>query len=272
MRECENTLQPDRLAVSLEARNHTMTSAGSRCLLLSFAHPDDETFLAGGVCAKYASLGAKVVLSTATLGESGKAGDPPVCTPEDLPAVREGELRAAAAILGIHEVHLLGYRDRELASAPADRIRAQLVQHIRSARPAVVVTFDPQGANQHPDHIAISRFTSDAVAAAADGRWFPEAGEAHDVRRLVWVPGRRPWEWLRDPELARRGGADFVVDIAPWRERKLEALRVHRTQRASVERNFLAHADIDRLLGAEVFRLGWGPITTRPLGDLFDGL
>jgi N-acetylglucosamine malate deacetylase 2 len=243
-----------------------------RCLFLSFAHPDDEAFLAGGIAARYSSQGTRVVLATATLGESGKAGDPPVCAPEDLPAVREQELRAAAAILGIREIHLLGYRDRELASAPADRIREQLVRLLRASRPAVVVTFDPNGANQHPDHIAISRFTSDAVAAAADGRWFPDAGSAHAVSRLVWVAGRRPWEWLRDPELAARGGADFVVDITAWRARKLEALRMHRTQLASVERNFLAHADMNRLLAAEVFRLGWGPIGSRPLADLFDGI
>lgn len=247
-----------------------MTAA--RTLFLSFAHPDDESFLAGGVAARYSSQGTRVVLSTATLGESGKPGNPPVCAPEDLPAVREAELRAAAAILGIHEIHLLGYRDRELASAAPDQIREQLVRLLRASRPSVVVTFDPHGANQHPDHIAISRFTSDAVAAAADPRWYPDASEAHAVSRLVWVPGRRPWEWLRDPDLAGRGGADFVIDIAAWRARKLEALRVHRTQRASVERNFLAHPDTDRLLSAEVFRLGWGPIARRPLGDLFEGI
>jgi N-acetylglucosamine malate deacetylase 2 len=246
--------------------------SATRSLFLSFAHPDDETFLAGGISARYSSQGVKVILSTATLGESGKAGDPPVCAPDELASVREGELRAAAAILGIHEIHLLGYRDRDLASAPADRIRQQLVGLLRASRPSVVVTFDPQGANQHPDHVAISRFTSDAVAAAADGRWYPEAGDAHAVSRLVWVPGRRPWEWLRAPDVEHRGGADFIVDIAAWRARKLEALRVHRTQRASFERNFLAHADMDRLLGAEVFRLGWGPIERRPLTDLFDGI
>jgi LmbE family N-acetylglucosaminyl deacetylase len=244
-----------------------------RCLFLSFAHPDDEAFLAGGVCARYSSEAARVVLSTATLGESGKAGMPPICTPEELPHVRERELRESARILGIHEVHLLGYHDRSLGDAPIDRIREQLVGLIRAARPAVVVTFDPHGANQHPDHIAISRFTSDAVAAAADGRWFPGAGPAHVVQRLVWVPGRRPWEWLRDPALASRGGADFIIDIAPWRERKREALRAHRTQSASVERNFDAQPDADRLLGAEVFRLAWGaPMPRRPLGDLFEGL
>lgn len=247
-----------------------MTTTG--CLFLSFAHPDDETFLTGGLAARCASEGIRVVLSTATLGESGKVGDPPVCAPDALAAVREAELRAAVAILGIHEVHLLGYRDRELAAAPIDAIREQLTRRIREARPRVVVTFDPHGANQHPDHIAISRFTCDAVAAAADDRWYPAAGPAHAVDRLVWVPGRRPWEWLRDPHLAQRGGADFIVDVSLWRERKLEALRVHRTQHASVQRNFLSQPDIDTLLGTEVFRLGWGPMAARPLASVFEGL
>ena len=249
-----------------------MTATSRPCILLSFAHPDDESFLAGGVAAKYSSQGVRVVLATATRGESGKVGDPPVCRPEELPEVRERELRAAAAILGIEAVHLLGYRDRDLAAAPIDAIREQLVRLIRAERPAVVVTFDPHGANQHPDHIAISRFTSDAVAAAADWRWLPESGAAHDVSRLVWVAGRRPWEWLRDPALESRGGADFVIDIGPWRQRKLDALSAHRTQRASVARNFLSQPDMERLLGAEVFRLGWGArMERRPVASLLEG-
>lgn len=250
-----------------------MSTSGPRCLFLSFAHPDDEAFLAGGTAARYSSAGARIVLTTATLGESGKVGDPPVCRPEDLPRVREAELHAAARTLGIGEVHLLGYRDRELAAAPVDAIREQLVRLLRAARPQVVLTFDPNGANQHPDHVAISRFTSDAVAAAADGRWLPEAGPAHAIQRLAWVAGRRPWQWTRDAEPAARGGVDFLIDVTPWRDRKLEALRLHRTQHASVERNFLSQPDLDRLLSAEIFRLGWGPpMARRPLDDLFEGL
>src|SRR5262245_34721061 len=119
---------------------------------------------------KYADTGARIVLATATLGERGKCGDPPLCTPEELPAVRARELRDAAAIVGFEEVYRLGYRDKELASAPADEIRRTLVTIIRNERPTVVFTFDPNGMNGHPDHVAISRFTGDAVAAAADSR------------------------------------------------------------------------------------------------------
>lgn len=245
----------------------------ARSLLLIFAHPDDETFLTGGVACRYSSDGTRVVLATATLGESGKAGDPPLCAPEELPAMREAELRRAAAILGIAEIHLLGYHDRDLAAAPPDRVREQLVSIIRNCRPAVVVSFDPNGGNLHPDHVAISRFASDAVVAAADSRYVPAAGPAHAVNRLVWVPGRRPWQLVREPDIDACPGVDFVIDVGAWRERKAEALAAHATQRQSVLRNFDAQPDRDRLLGIEIFRQAFGPaLARRPLDDLFDGL
>lgn len=244
-----------------------------RTLLLVFAHPDDETFLCGGTACKYAARGVEIVLATATRGESGQVGDPPVCTREDLPAVRERELRRAAAILGIGDIHLLGYHDRELASAPADRVRGQLVALVRRCRPQVVLTFDPNGANLHPDHVAISRFATDAVVAAADPRWCPAFGPPHVVPRVVWIPGRRPWELLRRADLADQPGVDFVIDVSEWRDRKANALRAHATQNRSASRNFFAQQDCDLLLGAELFRQGWGPrLERRPLHDLFDGL
>jgi N-acetylglucosamine malate deacetylase 2 len=244
-----------------------------RTLLLIFAHPDDETILAGGSACKYTAEGVRVVLATATRGESGKPGHPPVCVPADLPEVRERELRRAAEILGIAEVHLLGHRDRELHLAPPEEIRRQLIQLIRAERPQVVVSFDPNGGNLHPDHIAISRFASDAVAAAADPRWHPGSGPPHDAPRLAWVPGRHPWQLVREPEIGSFPGVDFVIDVGAWRDRKLAALRVHATQHQSVERNFLSQADRDQLLGAEIFRQAFGPVLRRrPAADLFEGL
>jgi LmbE family N-acetylglucosaminyl deacetylase len=145
-------------------------------LLFCFAHPDDESFSGAGTAMRYAAAGARIVLVTATLGQRGKLGDPPVCAPEDLEATRERELREAARIIGFDDLHLLGYRDKELADAPPDAMRQSLVSIIRGVRPSIVLTFDPNGFNVHPDHVAISRFTTEAVAAAADPRWCPEAG------------------------------------------------------------------------------------------------
>lgn len=244
-----------------------------RSLLFSFAHPDDETFLVAGIACLHGERGVHLALVTATLGEAGKCGDPPVCSREELPAVRERELRAAAQLLGLGAPVLLGYHDRELASAPLMEIRQKLVAVIREHRPQVVVTFDPNGSNAHPDHIAISRFTSDAVAAAGDPRWFPETGAAHQVQRLVWTPPSRPWLFARVADLSVEPGVDFAFDISRWSARKAEALRIHRTQHLNTERVFFNQPDVDRLLGLETFRQAFGPpLHERPSHDLFEGI
>ena len=162
------------------------------CILLILAHPDDESFFAAGLARRHVERGAKVALVTATRGDAGQVGDPPLCDRDALPALREAELREAADILGISEVHLLDYQDTRLAEAPIDQIRCELVALIRRHRPHVVITFDPNGQNGHADHVAISRFTTDAVAAAADPRWASEPTTPHLVQRLLWTsPLRR---------------------------------------------------------------------------------
>ena len=244
----------------------------SRSILFSFAHPDDESFCGVGLAARCLSEGATVALLTATRGEEGKRGEPPICSPEELPARREAELRAAAAAVGIPHVHLLDYRDRQLSDADPLEVRRHLVSVIRRHRPQVVVTFDPNGFNQHPDHVAISRFTSDAIAVAADPRWLPEEGAAHGVQRLLWTPPMPPWE---SAGLARPGGApglDFIIDTSAWREVKAAALRAHRTQHLSIDRCFFSRPDVDRILSAEAYRHAWGPpLAHRPAPDVFVG-
>ncbi len=244
-----------------------------RSILFSLAHPDDESFLVAGVSCKYSGQGVHLALATATLGEAGKAGDPPVCKLEDLPRVRERELSTAAELLGITKRHLLGHRDRELSGVTPDTIRRQLVQIIRLHKPQIIITFDPNGANLHPDHIAISRFTSDAISAAADSRWFPDGGAAHQVLRLLWSTPMVFWEALRQGRFSDQPGVDFVVDVHSWSQRKAEALRAHRSQHLSIDRIFFNSPDLELLLSAELFRQAWGPpLPHRPLDDLFAGI
>jgi LmbE family N-acetylglucosaminyl deacetylase len=238
-----------------------------------FAHPDDESFSGAGTAMKYGAAGARTVLVTATRGERGKAGDPPICAPKELAACREKELREAAAIIGFDELHLLDYRDRELSDAPPEEIRKTLVLVIRRVRPVVVITFDSNGFNVHPDHVAISRFTSDAIAAAADPRWLPETGSPHIVGRLLWTPTFPPWDAARFERIDTHASADFVIDVSDWRERRIAALRAHRTQHLSIDKYFFDQPDPDRVLAVETWRQAWGPpLTRRPANDIFQGL
>jgi N-acetylglucosamine malate deacetylase 2 len=244
-----------------------------RSILFSVAHPDDESFAAAGTIMKYATAGVRSVLVTATRGDKGKLGNPPVCRLEDLPAHRERELREAARIIGVEELHILDYHDKELSNAPPDEIRRALVSILRQARPLVVATFDPNGFNTHPDHVAISRFTIDAVAAAADPRWHSDTGEPHVVPRVIWTPPVPAWEVGTIENLKIRGGVDFVLDVSPWRDRRRAALRAHRSQNISIDRCFFNQPNPDRNLDLEVWRQAWGPpLARRPSDDLFEGL
>lgn len=242
-------------------------------LLFCFAHPDDESFSGAGTAMRCAAAGARTVLVTATLGQQGKCGDPPVCTRAELPGVREAELRDAVSIIGFDELHVLGYQDKALADAPPDDVRRALVAIIRRLRPQIVLTFDPGGFNQHPDHIAISRYTSDAVAAAQDARWYPDAGAPHAVQRLLWTPLLAPWDAAGVNDLAGQPSVDFAIDVSAWHDRRVAALRAHRTQHASIDRYFLSRPDLRRILATELWRQAWGPpIPHRPSADLFAGL
>ena len=242
-------------------------------ILLIFAHPDDESFIAAGLARRYADRGATVSLVTATRGDAGRVGEPPLCRREDLPALREQELRAAAGVLGISEVHLLDYRDKHLAEAPAAEIRGALAQRVRSFRPHVVVTFDSNGMNGHADHVAISRFTLDAVAAAADPRLSIAGTQHHRVQRLLWNSPVLPWEVTRPGDLRREPGVDFVVDVAAQRAARAAALRAHRTQNVPINRCFFSKQDVDRILSLELFRQAWGPELRRvPEDDVLAGI
>ena len=228
------------------------------------AHPDDETFFAAGTIAMYSAAGLPVGLVCATRGERGATAD--LSSIEELPAVREAELRDAARILGISSIEMLPYEDQKLSAAPLDEIRRHIVAAVRRHRPRIVLSFDPNGANQHTDHIAISRFALDALSAAADPRWYPETGPAHTVERLLWPAPVPPFELGRDSHPGQQPGIDILIDISPFREKKEAALRAHRTQFPGLRQMF----HTDATLSWKAFRIGWGlRPAALPANDLF---
>jgi LmbE family N-acetylglucosaminyl deacetylase len=159
------------------------------------AHPDDESLGVGGTLAKYASEGVDVFLLTATRGDRGRfrghrLDDSQHPGPLALANIREAELCAAASVLGVREVSILDYHDQDLDRSNPREVVATIVGHIRRVQPDVVVTFGPDGAYGHPDHIAISQFTTAAIVAAADAA-FPcdeiESPQQHAVSKLYYI-------------------------------------------------------------------------------------
>jgi LmbE family N-acetylglucosaminyl deacetylase len=169
-------------------------------LMAVLAHPDDECLGVGGTIAKYAGEGAEVFLVTATRGQSGRfrgylQDDPRHPGPAALAEIREAELRAAVSALGVREVSILDYQDQHLDRANPREAIAAIAGHLRRVRPDVVMTFGPDGAYGHPDHIAVSQFTTAAIVAAADPA-FPgdgsEFAQPHAVSKLYYLAWSEP--------------------------------------------------------------------------------
>lgn len=162
-------------------------------LMAVLAHPDDESLGTGGALAKYAAEGVATHLVTATRGERGRFGDSKVSPgPEIVGKAREAELLSAAAELGLREVKFLDYPDGALDKVDTAEAIERIAGHLRRVRPHVVITFGPDGAYGHPDHIAISQLTTAAIVCAADPLFGqPSAlGEPHRVAKLYFIAWR----------------------------------------------------------------------------------
>ncbi len=229
-------------------------------LLAIFAHPDDETFGAGGTLAAVAASGVPAWIVCATDGDLGGEEGGRELDPE----LRRRELRCATNALGVRDPIFLGYGDSGmegwvkpdgcLARADADEVVGRLVDVIRTLRPATIVTFDPGGIYGHPDHMAISAHATEAFRQAAGEPGGPtslyhQALSRSDVEG--WGEMEAAWAKLRgedpgDPkeptpddllqqrrfrELARPD-EDFTteVDVRPVLDRKLAAFACHASQ------------------------------------------
>ena len=233
-------------------------------LLFCFAHPDDETFATGATVARYAAAGTALVC--ATRGEAGRVTAMPDATREDVGRVREQELRAAAAVLGIGDVEILGHPDGGLAQVEPDLLVGQVVRAIRRHRPRVVVTFGPEGAaTGHRDHRAISRAVTAAYFLAGLATSYPEHGAPHAPARLFYFTWERP---RPDDELQLLGlPADVRIDRTSWRDAKWRAFVAHASQRHHEPRFRALLLDRD-----EFYALASGVPVAKGGDDLLAGL
>ena len=193
-------------------------------LLAVFAHPDDETFRPGGTLALLAQHRVQVQVLTLTHGEAGSCGEPALCTPDELPSVRERELRCACAALGIQPPTLLDYPDGHLTEADPERVVAEILAVVRQVHPQVLLSFGPDGLSGHPDHILIGQWAAEAfqgikeIAALYTVAVLQSLAQTLNMRQVHPVP---------DETIA------FSVDVASVWETKLAAMRCHATQWSS---------------------------------------
>jgi LmbE family N-acetylglucosaminyl deacetylase len=255
-------------------------------LMCVLAHPDDESLGTGGTLAKYAAEGVVTSVLCATRGEKGRfgeSGDRPA--PEVVGRVREAELRGAAAMLGVCEVNFLDYIDGELDRVNPREAVEKIADHLVRAKPHVVITFGPEGAYGHPDHIAISQFATAATLVAAS------RVPAHVVSKLYYIEWRASkWDAYQTAFKRLAANVDGVERKAsPWPDWELttvidtsdvwqtvwKAVSCHKTQ-VSIFKN-LEHLSPDAhnaIWGTQEFYRAFSLVNGGRVreADLFEGL
>jgi N-acetylglucosamine malate deacetylase 2 len=208
-------------------------------LLLIVAHPDDESFGAGGTFAEYAQSGRTTGLITLTRGSSGRSLG--LCEPPNLPEFRAAELRKSVEALSISDFTQYAYPD----ASPVDRAAAhasstpgefigglmhvnreevvtRVMEDLERMQPEVVITFAPDGGNRHPDHIASHQITMSALE---------RGGHLARGTRLYY---------LASPTLINPAWADtwkpptHYRDVTPYLSAKFRSMAAHRSQAFSV--------------------------------------
>jgi mycothiol S-conjugate amidase len=178
-----------------------MVETKRRSLLAIHAHPDDESSKGAGTMARYADEGVRVVLVCATRGEEGDILNPRMDQPgikERMPEIREAELETACDLLGVEHVYQLGYRDSGMPGSEANKnpdaftnadpkeAVGNLVEIIRAEKPEVVLCYDESRGYDHPDHVRVHEWGTQAYHDAGDPDKYPDLGEPWQPQKLYY--------------------------------------------------------------------------------------
>ncbi|MFC5380152.1 PIG-L deacetylase family protein [Aquipuribacter nitratireducens] len=188
------------------------------------AHPDDIDFGCAGTVATWVDAGVEVTYLLVTRGDQGGFDDTPR---EEVGPIREQEQRAAAAAVGVHDVRFLdGYRDGWVE--PTRELERDISRVIRQVRPQRMLIQSPERNYErlpasHSDHLA----TGEAAIRAI----YPSARNPFAWPELLKDEGLEPWV-VNEVFIVAHPHADHPVDVTDTFERKIAALREHKSQTA----------------------------------------
>jgi LmbE family N-acetylglucosaminyl deacetylase len=247
-----------------------MARTTPRTLVTFHAHPDDEAIATGGVMAKAASEGHRVVLVVATRGELGEVVEGVLRPGEELWQRRVEETREAARILGVARVEFLGFVDSGMMGeatndapesfwrAPVDEAARRLAAILHEEEADVLTIYDEIGGYGHPDHIQVHRVGRRA-AEVAGTRVIESTINRDHILRMMQAAGDEfsdndRAELEAQIERGTFGMPESVittfVDVRDFVDLKRKAMAAHASQIPS-DSFFLAMPD-------DAFREGFG--------------
>jgi len=196
------------------------------------AHPDDIEFYCAGAILLMSRHGAVIDFVVATSGDKG-ARDTTKSSAK-VARIREREQELAAEVMGVKRVKFLRHPDAELVESL--ELREELVREIRTSKPDVLFTFDPNVPYRfHPDHRVVGRVALDAAwPSARDPLTFPKAGAPHETAEAWCFGGIQP---------------TLEIDVEEVLAKKIEARLAHASQTrspTSLTRRWRATARVEK--------------------------
>ncbi|MEZ4632720.1 MAG: PIG-L deacetylase family protein [Deinococcales bacterium] len=196
-------------------------------LLVIVPHPDDEVFSAGGILSKMAAFDKSTGVLTLTRGAAGKTLG--LCTLEELPMVREKELKASLDILGVKEQRLLDYPDGKLKDIDPQGPVADIRNALNELKPKVIITFAPNGSNGHMDHVMTHHFVMKALE------------DSHQPEKIYYYATETPYAGIVKPNFLHPDEVrrlhlppTHYLDMRDYLENKIRAMGHYETQAWSV--------------------------------------
>lgn len=192
-----------------------------------FAHPDDEAFGPAGTLFHYSKT-HDVYLICVTNGEAGEnhSGN----KTNLLAKIRRAELENSASILGVKKVFFLNYKDGELCNNIYHDLARDISKIVDKFKPEILITYEPRGVSGHLDHVAVSLVTHYVFDKSL-----------YTKKLMNYALLKRQTDKLRDyfiyvPHGIEKEKLHLSVDITPYWNIKIEALKAHKSQLKDVNR------------------------------------
>ena len=173
-------------------------------------HPDDVELSCSGTLLHYINKGKKVGLLDLTRGELGTRG-----TAE----IRDIEAANSAKLMGAEFRKNLALDDGFFTYNKEDMLK--VIQVIRAHQPEIVLTNALD--DRHPDHGRSAKFTADACFYS--GLIKVETLDEENKIQDKWRP-KAIYHYIQDRQLS----PDFVFDITPFIDKKMELILTFRSQ------------------------------------------
>ena len=220
-------------------------------LVCFHAHPDDEAIATGGVMAKAAADGHRVVLVVATRGDHGEVAEGVLADEETLADRRVEETHKAAEILGVERVEFLGYVDSGMMGRPTndepesfwqadvEEAAGRLAVILEAEGADILTIYDDNGVYGHPDHIQVHRVGARAAELAGTPRVYESTVNRDVMQRQMRdaidaglvppgdIDAPRPEDFQLGVE---EGRITTVVDVKEQVPLKRAAMRAHASQ------------------------------------------